>query len=325
MRETQEILEIRATLGKDATHAIHASPETHETQEKRGTLEILELHPLHAHRTMQWRTTLILLQEEHMDPPLKVPTDQDETVRRTLARDRQHLVTQAIPHIQVLTPVIQDQELLQEPMPERAHHLTLMDPMQWRESSLGHLPTSAAGATSSAGGSAGEMALPLTRRASHAYGSENQLEEDRVGAPEGREKAPSYVAAHPGPRRSDPTPYGAASRSMDSEYGALLPGYGLQGSHAYAMAVAAASYYHGHAPPGYPVEEYPPPLPGHPSAHGHAGQQELGSKQDDKAAMSQSGPAKASRSAVSASASLGGQAKSMSVQAVPEHQKVSAA
>ncbi|KAF9910055.1 hypothetical protein EC991_007386 [Linnemannia zychae] len=186
----------------------------------------------------------------------------------------------------------------------------------------GHPPTSAA-ATSSASSSVGEMALPLTRRASHAYGSESQAEHDRVGAPEGRENASSYAATHPGPRRSDPTPYGAAGRSIDSEYGVLLPGYGLRGAHAHAAAVAAASYYHGHAPPGYPGGAYPPHFPEHPSAHGHTSHQGLGSKQDDKTAMSHPGATTTSQSA--ASVSLGSQPNSMSAQAAPEHQKVSAA
>lgn len=183
----------------------------------------------------------------------------------------------------------------------------------------GHPPTSAAVA---AGGSTDGMAVPLTRRASHAYGSEN--DQDGAGATEGRENASSYAAAHPGPRRSDPMPYGAAGRSMESDYGALLPSYGLRGAHAHAAAVAAAaSYYHSHAPPGYGGGVYPDHFPGHGSSHGHAvGQQGQGSKQDDKAGSSQSA---GSQSAGSGSAPLGSQANPMSVQAVPEHQKVSAA
>ncbi|KAG0376336.1 hypothetical protein BGX24_007898 [Mortierella sp. AD032] len=194
----------------------------------------------------------------------------------------------------------------------------------------GHPPVSAAVAaaaaaatTAPAGGSAGGMALPLTRRASHAFGSESQLDQERAGASEGRENASNYAAAHPGPRRSDPSPYGAAGRSMDS-YGALLPGYSLRGPYAHAAAVAA-SYYHGHAPPGYPAGAYPPHFPGHTSAHGHAGQQGQGPKQDDKMVMSQSDSMTVSQSAASAPASLASQANPMSVQAIPEHQKVSAA
>lgn len=189
----------------------------------------------------------------------------------------------------------------------------------------GRPPTSAAAtatadATASAGSSAGGVAAPLTRRASHAYGSEN--DQGRAGAAEGRENASSYAAAHPGPRRSDPTPYGAAGRSVESEYGVLLPSYDLRGAHAHAAAIAAASYYHGHAPPGYPRGAYPGYFSGQGSSHGQGGQQRQGSKQDDRAGSSQSAE---SQSAGSGSAPLGSQANPLTAQTVPEHQKVSAA
>jgi len=169
--------------------------------------------------------------------------------------------------------------------------------------------------------------LPLHRRASHTYGSENQLDQERPGASEGRENASSYAAAHPGPRRSDPTPYGATTRSLEADYGSLLPGYGLRGVHAHAAAVAAASYYHGHPPPDYPAGAYPPPFggPAHRHGHGHGGGPRQGSKQDGKATSLKPGQQGASPSTASGSASNSVQATSLSVQAIPEHQKVSAA
>ncbi|KAF9094552.1 hypothetical protein BGX23_001930 [Mortierella sp. AD031] len=163
----------------------------------------------------------------------------------------------------------------------------------------------AAAATATAGGSAGSMALPLTRRGSHAFGSESQLDQDRPGAAETRDSATSYAAAHPGPRRSDP-----------SVYGAMIPSYGLRGAHAHAAAIAAASYYH--VPPGYPTEAYPALFPGQAHPHGPAGQHGQLSRQEDKSLPGQSAPSQSA-------GPVSGPTASMPVQAIPEHQQVSAA
>ncbi|KAF9090036.1 hypothetical protein BGX29_011703 [Mortierella sp. GBA35] len=301
MQEIHERHEIRETLEMHGTHEIHGVREIQET---------LEWVPHHEHRTILWPTTPIHVQEEPSDPLAKVPLGQKVAIaKRIFVRDHPLWVIQATLRMQALLGVIPRSASMDHGL---GGHLTFG---HGRSASSSNIPrmshssasaaAAAAAATATAGGSAGSMALPLTRRGSHAFGSESQLDQDRAGAAETRDSATSYAAAHPGPRRSDP-----------SVYGAMIPSYGLRGAHAHAAAIAAASYYH--VPPGYPTEAYPALFPGQAHPHGPAGQHGQLSRQEDKSLPGQS--------ALSQSAGpVSGPTASMPVQAIPEHQQVSAA
>ncbi|KAF9121598.1 hypothetical protein BG015_005778 [Linnemannia schmuckeri] len=267
-----------------------------------------------------------------MDLPVKAPMGKAAIVMMTFARDHLPLATQVIFHMEVL----QAQEQLQDPMQEKSHPPIPMDLTQWMKV----FPDQHRWITAL-------MAirhLVMVDLLHHRVFLEEAIRQPRLQLSLHQQMVPRCLRrdelAMLMDRRTirieqEPLKAERMHRAMlqhirvpvgrtphQSEYGALLPSYGLRGTHAHAAAIVAASYYHGHAPPGYPGGAYSGHFSGQGSSHGHASQQGHGSKQDDKAGLGQSA---GSQSAGSGSAALDSQANSLTVQTVPEHQKVSAA